>query len=72
MYEEEKDEIANISEAELVNIFINAVKELRYLGLISSTSKNTFIFKKNFFGKASMVKVINKELINKDAQAIDR
>jgi len=66
MYEEEKDEIVNISEAELVNIFINAIKELRYLGLISSTSKNTFIFKKNFFGKASDVKVFNKELIIKD------
>ena len=31
--------------------FLKAIAELKYCGILSATRQNTFLFKKNFYGK---------------------
>ena len=37
--------------AKIAHNFNVAIRTMRYMGLISTTRQNTFIFKKNFYGK---------------------
>ena len=46
------DEKANrYTDKDIRSMFIVALQNLKYIGYISSTRRNTFTFKKNFFGK---------------------
>ena len=41
-------------------MFLQALSELKYMGYVSQTKQSSFIFKKNYFGKASHQKSIHK------------
>lgn len=36
---------------EIVERFLNALGDLKYMGIISESGRGTYIFKKNYFGK---------------------
>jgi hypothetical protein len=38
-------------EPELRRMFLRALSELKYMGIVSATKQSTFIFKKNVYGK---------------------
>lgn len=40
------------SEGKLMENFMTALGELKYMGYLSQTKQSTFIFRKNYFGKA--------------------
>ena len=48
------------SSADVKQMFLQALRELKYMGYISQTRQSTFIFKKNYFGKARLPRVIQK------------
>lgn len=50
----------DLSESELKTMFLSALRELKYMGLLSQTRQSTFIFKKNYFGKCKHLKQIVK------------
>jgi hypothetical protein len=45
-----------LAEANLRPSFLRALSDLKVQGFISTTKQNTFIFKKNIFGKAKLFK----------------
>lgn len=47
-------------EEEIKEMFSKALFELKYMGFVSQTKQSTFIFRKNFFGKAKFQKVMRK------------
>lgn len=47
--------------------FMRALSDLKFMGIVSTTRQNTFVFKKNIFGKARL----HKNLAQQDKQAIE-
>jgi len=47
--------------------YIRALCDLKFMGMLSTTRQNSFVFKKNIFGKPRF----HQELAVKDKQAID-
>ena len=49
--EKEQNEY-EFKEDEVMQMFQTALGELKYMGYLSQTKQSTFIFRKNYFGKA--------------------
>jgi len=49
------------NEETLKVMFLRALTQLKYTGVISSTKQSTFLFKKNVFGKPSVFYSMNTE-----------
>ena len=62
------------SEGKLMENFMTALGELKYMGYLSQTKQSTFIFRKNYFGKAKHQKHTKKTdtQIDKDREDIKR
>jgi hypothetical protein len=59
------------SKDEIRTMFLQALKELKYMGYLSQTKISTFIFKKNYFGKAKHQKSIAKTDQQKERDKLD-
>ena len=62
------DKDYKFKEDDIKQMFLTALGELKYMGYLSQTKQSTFIFRKNYFGKAKHQKhaVKNEHQIEKD------
>ena len=49
------------TQANITHMYLVTLQNLRYMGYLSATRQNTFLFKKNFFGKPSIALEISKD-----------
>lgn len=53
VYQQWNNRTKEVIEAdELMKMFLRALRELKYLGFLQGTRQSTFIFRRNYFGKA--------------------
>lgn len=52
--------------------FMRALSDLKFMGMLSTTKQNTFIFKKNIFGKAKFQKIESDQQTQLTAEAVTR
>ena len=51
---------SKFTDEDFKKMFLQALSELKYMGYLSQTKQSTFIFKKNYFGKAKHSKAVHK------------
>ena len=61
----------NFNKDQIRVMFLQALKDLKYMGYVSQTKISTFIFKKNYYGKAKHQKTVNKNQEQKDREKFD-
>ena len=61
----------NFNKDQIRVMFLSALKDLKYMGYVSQTKISTFIFKKNYYGKAKHQKTLNKNQEQKDREKFD-
>jgi hypothetical protein len=58
--EDSQNEKYTFTKDEVRIMFLQALRELKYMGYLSQTKVSTFIFRKNYFGKAKHQKTVVK------------